>query len=248
MTHNLEKLIRSLHSRHGRKKHKLCLCEGVRACGELLAHRPDLVKHAVKTDDCVLPAEFDAVDFITVPQEKMKQLSPTVTPQGVLFTVKRPETEYQEQFESPYALVLDGVSDPGNMGTIIRTARAAGLSEIFLTSGCADPFSDKVIRSALASQFALQIFRFANLGEAVRELRGAGCKNFWKTDPHGGVPLFEEPELFTDAAIIIGGEASGVSAHPECRPVTIPMPGKSESLNAAQAATIFMFEAVRRKT
>ena len=250
LTNNQEKLIRALYTRVGRKKHNLCICEGIRACRELVKARPALISFAVKSEKAELPAEFADLEFIIVPEEKIKQISSTVTTQGILIVAEKPEARDPGPVSCqirPFAVILDGVADPGNMGTIIRTAKAAGLKELFLTSGCADPYADKVIRSAMAAQFSVNIYKFANLAETICELRKSGVENFWKTDPHKGNSLFETEDLFANSAIIIGGEAAEVTDHPECKSVTIPMPGESESINAAQAATIFIFEAVRRK-
>ncbi len=271
LTHNQEKLIRALYSRNGRKKHNLCICEGLRACSELVKARVDLISLAVKSENAELPAEFAEIDFISVPEEKIKRISSTVTSQGILIVAEKPEEHRTSNIEhptsnnaikednnfssfltpdtqnlKPFSVIIDGVSDPGNMGTIIRTVKAAGLEELYITEGCADPHGDKVIRSALAAQFSINILKFANLADAICELRKSGTEKFWKTDPHQGESLFETEDLFANSAIIIGGEAAGAADHPECKSVTIPMPGKSESINAAQAATVFIFEAVRR--
>ncbi len=244
-----EKLVRALYTRHGRKKHNMCICEGVRACKELILARSDLVSFAIKSDRIdELPDELQEINFITVSDEKFCKLSVTVNSQGVLIIANRPKCGLPKTAKvANYALVLDGVADPGNMGTIIRTAKAAGLTELYLTSGCADPFSDKVIRSAMAAQFAINILKFANLADTICELRKSGYDTFWKTDPHSGLSLYKVDNLFANSAIIIGGEASGVTEHSDLKSVTISMPGNSESLNAAQAATIFMFENIRRE-
>jgi TrmH family RNA methyltransferase len=224
LTNNQEKLIRALYTRVGRKKHNLCICEGLRACKELVKARPDLISFAVKSEETELPAEFVDLEFIIVPEEKIKQISSTVTTQGILIVAERPEVrspdsvarkkKSEEVAENPtnsdyrppvtdnrFSVILDGVADPGNMGTIIRTAKAAGLKELFLTSGCADPYADKVIRSAMAAQFSINIYKFANLAETICELRKSGVENFWKTDPHKGNSLFETEDLFANSAI-----------------------------------------------
>jgi len=247
MTNKQEKLIRALYTRQGRKKHNMCICEGVRACTELVKTRPDLIEFALKSEKFQPAEELNSLEFITIPDNEFRKLSATVQSQGILIVAKRPEQNSPQSANfANYALVLDKVADPGNMGTIIRTARAAGLKTIFITAGSADPFADKVIRSAMAAQFAINIIKFANLAETICELRKAGYHTFWKTDPHKGEPLFIIDNLFANSAIIIGGEASGVTDHPDLKSVTIPMPGNCESLNAAQAATIFMFEEVKR--
>ena len=246
LTNKQEKLILSLRTSHGRRKSDLCLCEGVRACSELVSARPETIIFAVRSESFDLPLVLADLEFHVVPDERMTNLSSTVTPQGVIIVAKRPSTSGEISLSDPFSVILDGVADPGNMGTIIRTMRAVGLRSLFLTAGSADPYAPKVVRSAMAAQFAMNIRKFANLAEAIRELRGKGVERFWRCDPHGGIPLFESEEVFANSALILGGEAAGVEEHPETMSVTLPMPGKYESINVAQAATVFLFDAVRR--
>ena len=218
-------LIRSLHTRHGRKKSGLCLCEGVRAVTELCTLRPELIRFAVAIDE----------------------LSGTVHSQGVLAVAETPpEAGSADVPQEPFLLALDGVGDPGNFGTICRTLRAAGLETLWYTRGSIDPFGDKAIRAGMGAQFALKLRSFADLGalrEAAAEL---GFRRFYVTDPHGGESCFTAPGLFDHSVVVIGGEANGATMLADAEHVIIPMPGKFESLNAAQAATVFLFEYVRR--
>jgi TrmH family RNA methyltransferase len=238
-------LIRSLHARHGRKKSDFCICEGVRCCRELVALRPDLVSLAVCSED------FDDASVLGVVFEKISKgefasLSATVIPQGCLIVSKKPVMSSDENPADPFIIVLDQVSDPGNLGTIIRTVRAVGLKELWLTGGTADPFSDKVIRSALASQFALRMREFQNLDELACELLKFGYGRVYRTVPDGKASCFEEKELFAKSAIVFGSEAHGAGNVEGGIELVIPMPGKMESINVAQAATVILFEAVRR--
>ncbi|OGV60639.1 MAG: hypothetical protein A2X45_09475 [Lentisphaerae bacterium GWF2_50_93] len=239
-------LIKSLYTRHGRKKHDLCVCEGLRCCRELISLRPDLVSLSICSED------FDASSLGNAPFEKISKsefdsLSATVIPQGCLIVAKRPAmTADDVPPADPFIIALDRVSDPGNLGTIIRTVRAVGLRELWLTDGTADPFNDKVIRSALASQFALKMRLFPGLDEMVCELRRFGYDRIYKTDPIGKSSCFEEKNLFTKSAIVFGSEAHGAGDVEGAVPLLIPMPGKIESINVAQAATVILFEAVRR--
>ena len=246
LTHNQEKLIKSLYSRHGRKKHNMCVCEGVRACSEMFDVAPELVQLILKSEDAVLPDKFNDLKLITVPQHKLKQLSSTISSQGILIVADIPDLNSPIQPTDPFIVILDGVADPGNMGTIIRTVKAVGLKELWLTSGSADPFGEKVIRSAMAGQFHLNIRIFENLKEAVCKLHKSGYDKIWRTDCHRGASIFDVDNLFAKSAIIFGGEAAGASPLENSTPVTIPMPGNSESINVAQATTVCLFEAVRR--
>ncbi|OGV58166.1 MAG: hypothetical protein A2X49_03095 [Lentisphaerae bacterium GWF2_52_8] len=241
-----ESLLQSLRSRHGRKKHELCLCEGVRSCRELISSSPELVEFAVCS------ADFEAakwpLSFLKVPPARFAKLSATIESQGIILVTRRPCTVWRDiPPEDPFALVLDRISDPGNMGTILRTARAIGLRDIWLTECSADPFSDKVIRAATGAHFALRIRECGPLPELAAELRSHGIERFYRTNPHEGVTCFSEKSLFERSAIILGSEGHGAAELPGSIPLTIPMPGDAESLNVAQAATIILFEHVRRQ-
>lgn len=239
-------LIKSLYTRHGRKKSDLCICEGVRCCRELVQLRPDLVNLAVCSED------FDAatvgnIEFSRITRNEFDSLSATVIPQGCLIVAGKTDMTPGDTVPAdPFMIALDRVSDPGNLGTIIRTVRAVGLKELWLTEGTADPFNDKVIRSALASQFALKMRLFPDLNEIVCELRKFGYGRIFKTDPKGGTDCFTEKNLFIKSAVVFGSEAHGVGDIDGSIPLVIPMPGKIESINVAQAATVILFEAVRR--
>ncbi|MHB9139972.1 MAG: TrmH family RNA methyltransferase [Victivallaceae bacterium] len=245
LTKNQEALIKALYTRHGRKKHELCVCEGVRCCTDFLAARPDLLEFLVCTED--FSRDFDHYNPVRIPESQFARLSATIASQGILAVARKPEPVSESKPpEDPFVFVLDRVGDPGNFGTILRTVKAAGLKELWYTSGSVDPFNDKVLRSAMAAQFTVGLREFASLETLKQALAGFGYNRFYRTDPHQGENCFTEPHLFDKSAIIIGSEADGAGELEGSAPVTIPMPGNSESLNAAQAATIFLFEYVRR--
>ncbi len=238
-------LIRSLYKRHGRKKHRLCVCEGLRCCRELALLCPELIELAVCRED--FDASEISAEFMRVSPAEFDSLSSTVHSQGVLIVAKIPEPE-NIQPKGPFLVVLDRLNDPGNFGTILRTVRALGLPELWYTSGTVDPFNDKVIRSALASQFAVRLREFSGLDAAASACRDAGYSRIYRTDPHTGKNCFAEPELFEKSVIILGSEAGGAGELAGSVPLTIPMPGDAESLNVAQAATVILFDYVRRTT
>lgn len=245
LTKRQEALIRSLYTRHGRRKTGLCLCEGVRCCGDLFESRPDLVDLVVCADD--LEMALPPAETIRIARAHFNKFSATETAPGIMAVVRRPEPPSGAP-EDPFIFVLDRVSDPGNFGTMIRTARAVGLQEVWYTTGSADPFSDKVIRSAMASQFVIGLREFADLNEVISALHGAGYFRIYRTDVDAGVNCFSERELFDRSAIVMGSEAHGAGEIVGSVPIHIPMPGNAESLNVAQAATVILFEHVRRTT
>ena len=248
LTKRQASLIAALRSRHGRKDSGLCLCDGLRACSEVIALRPDLLDLIVIREDFRAEIEYP-VEPVILPAQEFDKLAQTVNSQGIITVSRRPESLAPDApLSDPFVLVLDQVRDPGNFGTIIRTARAAGLHEIVLTKGSADPFHDKVIRSASGAQFALGMRYFEDLDSMAATLRKKGIKTFYRTLPAGGDNLFRADNVFKDSAIILGCESTGVSELEGSAGLNIPMPGTAESLNVAQAATIILFDYVRRIT
>ena len=248
LTKRQASLIAALRSRHGRRDSNLCLCDGLRACSEVIALRPDLLDLIVIREDFHAEIEYP-VDPVILPAQEFDKLAQTVNSQGIITVSRRPEPiALDAPLSDPFVLVLDQVRDPGNFGTIIRTARAAGLHEIVLTKGSADPFHDKVIRSASGAQFTLGMRCFEDLDSMAETLRQLGVKTFYRTLPAGGDNLFRAEGVFKDSAIILGCESTGVSELEGAAGLNIPMPGTAESLNVAQAATIILFDYVRRIT
>ncbi len=143
-------------------------------------------------------------------------------------------------------LVLDGIQDPGNLGTLLRSAEAAAVGLVICGSGCADPFSPKVLRAAMGAHFSLPLQAEADW-EAVATLL-AGCPQVYAAEAAASL-AYDEADWTAPAGLIIGGEAQGVSPaglRLASQRIAIPMPGRSESLNAAVAGSIILFEALRQ--
>lgn len=142
------------------------------------------------------------------------------------------------------AVMLDGVRDPGNLGTILRSAAAANVRNIYLSAECADVFSPKVLRSAMGAHFSVNIFEQADLPVLLGQWQGASIA----TSLEQSCSLYEM-DLTGNTAMVFGNEGAGVSAEVmrACsQRVRIPMPGQAESLNVAMAATVCLFERVRQ--
>ncbi len=240
-------LLKSLYTRHGRKKSARCVCEGLRAVGELFAARPDLVEFTVCTGECAEKLSIPGNCFVVSP-EKIEELSGTVHSQGILSVARVPDEPAPETpCGDRFVLALDRIGDPGNFGTICRTARAAGLTELWLTRGTVDPYGDKAVRAALGAQFSMKLRSFENLESLRRSAAAIGFGPVFLTDPHQGESCFQAAGLYDRTVLVIGCESTGVGELAGAPRVMIPMPGHFESLNAAQAATIFIFEYVRRQ-
>ena len=187
----------------------------------------------------VLDAVFDSV-------------SETITPQGVLAVVGMPcyrllDEDYLDKIYSKTGkiklLILEDTSDPGNLGTIMRTAEAAGVTGVIMTKGTVDIFNPKVVRSTMGSIFRLPFAYVEDLKEVIKELKKSGI-SFYATHLKGE-KSYKAIKYSDRSAILIGNEARGLSdevADLADTYVIIPMQGKVESLNAAVAAALMMYE------
>ena len=163
---------------------------------------------------------------------------------GAIAVVAAPRHEYREG--SGLCVLLDGIQDPGNVGSILRTAAAAGVGQVLLSPQCAFAWSPKVLRAGQGAHFHLQIFEDIDLVAWARAYRGT----LLATVAVAGDPLFSV-DLAPPVAIAIGNEGAGVSEalrSAATSRVTIPMPGGFDSLNAAAAAAVCLFEYVRQRS
>jgi len=172
-------------------------------------------------------------------------IAQVVSPTGVLAVIR---VSAPSALPDPLGtcLLLEGIQDPGNLGSILRTAAAAGVAHVLLSKGCVFAWSPKVVRAGQGAHFSLSIHENAQLA-AVADRYG---RKVVVTDPRAPMSLFEA-DLGDRVAWILGSEGGGVSpqlaAHANLR-VRIPMPGGAESLNVAAAAAVCLFEQVRQQT
>lgn len=177
-------------------------------------------------------------------------VSDTQTPQGVLAVLDMEKKPLEGVApEGGLLVLLDGVRDPGNMGTIIRTADAAGCSGIIVPAGNVDVYNPKVLRSTMGSIFHIPVYSCPDTAAGVRIIREKGYK-LYVSHLEGAVSIYEA-DLRGPVALVIGSEAEGVgveAVQAADKLVRIPMDGRAESLNASVAAGVMIFEAVRQRT
>ncbi len=246
------RLLHTLQSRHSRRKAGICVAEGLRCVREVLRLMPDAVQQLFCTEAFLASEQAGALGC---PRERLSVVSPqeyealaeTETPQGILAVLKIPRYSLSDEAPMPFVLILDRIADPGNLGTILRTAWAIGMNAVWLVKGCADPWSPKVMRAGMGAQCTVRTYLFESLEAAVEAAKTRGVRKVWCTMPDRGLSLFDDGFSLENAALVIGNEANGISNPEVGMPVTIPMPGHAESLNAAQAATVFLVEALRGK-
>ena len=196
-------------------------------------------------------------------------VSDTKTPQGVLAVVKRKEytlddilgnaegssihggqkpLDGYENPRNPHILVLDNLQDPGNLGTIFRTAEAAGATGVLLSRDCVDIYNPKVIRSTMGAVFSLPFLYRDDLPGTIEELKAAGIQVY--AAHLEGENAYDEEDYRSGCAFLVGNEGNGLRNEvTACADhlIRIPMQGKAESLNAAVAASVLMFEVGRQR-
>ena len=257
LTHRQRQVLTQLQSRHGRRESDLFVAEGLRACSEALARQPQWLEVMVCTAPFAAAAAGRSLleqmrtvaaeaSVAQVDDQEFATLAATENPQGVLCVLRRPDTSVPALLTDPFVLVLDRLREPGNLGTILRTAWAVGLSSVWLTEGSADPFEAKVVRAGMGAHFSLRLVQSGSLAVVRDQLAARGRQPLYLTVPRPGLSCFDPTFDLRQGALVIGNEATGIAALDLGPHVSIPMPGAAESLNAAQAATVLLFDAVRR--
>ncbi len=211
-------------------------------------HKPRrILLNATASRDGEIAALLERAGDVPVAQlddRLFAELSELKTPTGILALVDLPQGDVSVA-DSRFALLLEDIQDPGNLGSMLRSAAAAGCDAVFLSAGCADAWSPKVLRAAMGGHFALRIAERQDLPSVAREFHGA----MLATSLQATHSLYE-CDLRGNAAFLIGNEGAGLSGellNLATHKITIPMPGKVESLNAAAATAICLFEAVRQR-
>ncbi len=196
-------------------------------------------------------------NIVTVLSENaFRKIADTRTPQGILAVAAMPEYSEKDLFtadKAPLLLFLENIQDPGNLGTMFRTAEAAGASGIVLSSGCADPFNAKTVRATMSSLFRVPFVTPDDFEAGIVSAGKAGIR-FFAAAADGAV-CYDRADYTGPCAVLIGNEGNGLKpetiklaagmAGSLC--VSIPMKGKIESLNAAMAAGILLYEAARQR-
>ena len=194
--------------------------------------------------------EMDGLRLEVLADHVFSYTAGTMTPQGILCVVKMREYSPEEVIggEKPHVLVLDNLQDPGNVGTILRTAEGAGVTGIILSRDCVDIYNPKVIRSTMGSIYRVPFAYADDLEAAMKQLKGRGIRTF--AAHLEGQHSYECEDYTEGTAFLLGNEGNGlrreIAELADCR-IQIPMQGEVESLNVAIAASVLMFEAARQR-
>lgn len=250
------KYIRRLHRKRFRDQQGKFLIEGINLLRAALTRKQKIELVIISEDfdseeiSEMLVSSLEAYKIFYVPRYLFEKISDAENGSGILAIIKKQNTDSNEECNSigvgKNLLVLDRLQDPGNIGTIIRTAVATGYTAIATIKGTADVYSLKVLRASAGTIFDIN---FIELEDAIelKNLANKLDKKIVVTDPREGLPYYSS-SLSKDIALVIGNEGNGISNKimdiADIR-VNIPMRGNVESLNAAICASLLMYEAVR---
>lgn len=248
------KNIRKLKDKKYRDITNEYIIEGIKLVREAIEENAK-IKTIVVCDDCEkngtldkkLLYEIARFNCIYVTKKVFDLLTDVANPQGILAVVEKNNNGKKINYEQDLILILDNVQDPGNLGTIMRTADSVNLKQIIVSKGCGDIYNPKVVRSTMGAIFRVEILEKESLEEVVKEIQQNGFKTM-ATDLATDSSIYDEQ--YNKCAVIIGNEANGVSQEVldiVDKKIKIPMLGKTESLNASVATGIILYEYVRQK-
>ena len=247
------KEARKLQRRRQRHKSNALLLEGVRLVRDAFQSgaavrevyvAPELAAANDEAQQLLAKLAAARVDLLPCSTAVLASLTETVTPQGVVAVVTLPDLPLPAAID--FVLILDQVRDPGNAGTLLRAAEAAGVTLAIFGPETVDPYNDKVLRAGMGAHFRLPL-RLCSDWSAIQSLLPAGLTFYLA---QADAPLaYDAVDWHAPVALVVGGEADGASptAYAVAQPIAIPMRGQVESLNAAMAGTVILFEAARQR-
>ena len=191
--------------------------------------------------------EIAKYNLIYVTEKVFNQITDVKTPQGIIAVIEKNNTQSQIDYSQDIIIALDGLQDPGNLGTILRTVDSANLNQIILSKNSADPYNLKVVRSTMGGIFRVNIIQVEDIVTTLKEIKKKKFK-VMVTSLDTNESIYDTD--YSKKVIVIGNESNGVSKEIQelaDEKVKIPMLGKTESLNASVATGIMIYEYVRRK-
>ncbi len=238
-----------------RKENGLFVVEGERICWDAaetgIPIRTLVLSDtgAVRYSETARRLERMAGEVISVPDVLFSRISDTVHPQGILCVCEIPAHRLTSEGILPGRryVALENLSDPANLGTIARTGEALGIDGLILSADCCDPYSPKALRAGMGSLIRIPLLKTEDFFGVLRDLQARGISSYAAVPAADAMPVTRLD--LSSGVVLIGNEGNGLT--PEAKAlathcVTIPMGGKAESLNAAAAASILMWEMMRR--
>lgn len=250
----LIKDIKKLKEKKYREAFGKYIIEGIKLVGEAIQEKAD-IENVIVCEECMNEGIFDKklmyeiakLNCVSVTSKVFQTITDVSNPQGILAVVKRQEKITKINYDEDIIVVLDGIQDPGNLGTILRTVDSANLKQIVVSNETADAFNSKVVRSTMGAIFRVNLIKSDDLIRDLVDMKEHGF-DVVVTSLDTKDSIYDIK--YMKKVIVIGNEANGVSKEVQelaDNKVIIPMLGKTESLNASVAAGIMIYEYVRAK-
>ncbi|NLL67320.1 MAG: RNA methyltransferase [Clostridiaceae bacterium] len=253
ISNQIIKEVRSLRNKKGRISAQSILLEGYRLVKEAVDSGAE-IRYFIVSDSFLAKEEFflsqvSNIRVVQVPDELFGRISETQTPQGIIAVAKVPIYNQKDIIKNAsQVIVLENLQDPGNLGTIIRSADACGFDAVLLSKESADPYNPKVIRSTMGSIFHIPVIIVEDIYQVLDDLK---ARKVFLAAAHtrDALPCWNA-DMSGNVAIIIGNEGNGLSdmiIEKADRTIMIPMTGRAESLNASAAASMLIYECMRQR-
>lgn len=247
----VKRLLQLQRKSKARNEEQIFLVEGLRMFLEVPAERVQKVyisETLYNKKEQELNLDRFSVEILS--DTVFQYVSDTKTPQGILCIVQQKKYDIDEllKLENPHFIVLDNLQDPGNLGTIVRTAEGAGVNAVFLSRESVDIYNPKTIRSTMGSIYRMPVIYVDDLLQLLSLFKQKGIKSY--AAHLDGEKSYDKENYQSGTAILIGNEGNGLRDEVASLAdvwVQIPMQGQVESLNAAIAASILMFEVYRQR-
>ena len=236
-----------------RKKHGMFVCEGLRLCSELARENIEFDTLCVSEDfyekntDVFKNLNKLCRKSVVLTNELFGKISDTKSPQGIICICRNDCVKAFEPQKDKKYVALENISDPSNLGTILRTAEALGVDGIIMSGDCCDLFSPKVVRGSMGAIFRMSLIFVDSMADYVLKLNEYGFTTYASVVEPGAQKI-TDISFESGSVVIIGNEGNGITKLTEKNSLntfTIPMKGRAESLNAATAAGIIMWELVK---
>lgn len=247
------KHIKKLKEKKFREEYNEFIIEGIKMIEEAIQENAK-IKSIIICDDCKtagnipneLMYEIAKLECIYVAEKIFSSITEVINPQGIMAIIEKPNNNENEiDYKEDNLLILDNIQDPGNIGTILRTADSLDIKQIVVSKGTADIYNPKVVRSTMGAIFRIRVIEVEDLPKEIRKMKKHKI-NVYATDLKTDKSIYDVD--YTKSAIVIGNEANGVSEEvlkEASERIKIPMLGKTESLNAAVATSVILYEVFR---
>ena len=252
---NIKHVKKLISSAKFRAETKSFVIEGVRMCEEALKTKSKILKafytekFAEKFPEIIAEIASNSGQNFLISESLIKVISDAQTPQGIVLVCEEKEQKKSNKNLGENIVLLEGVQNPSNLGSIFRVCDALGIKDVFILSGSCDVYNPKVLRGSMGSIFRLNLFLKENSTQCIKDLKNLGYKIYATVPKNDAMPL-DKTKFFGKSGIVFGNEGNGLKKETinACDlSITIPMSKETESLNVSVAAGITIWEMIKKR-